>query len=87
MATLRASIYAEQGNLTLLLNAKVILTATGTYEVELAKGAEYVIQWFADGQPGSSYSITLSSPPEAEFQLTRVLGETGKDFGGTRFRI
>ncbi|MBT1711750.1 hypothetical protein KK062_26145 [Fulvivirgaceae bacterium PWU5] len=86
MATLRASIYAEQGNVTLLLNAKVILIATGDCEVALKKNSEYVIQWFADGQPGSSYTITVWSPPEAGFQLTRVLGETGKDFGGTRFR-
>lgn len=87
MATLQASIYVEQGNVTLLLNGKTILTTTGQYESELAPGTEYVLQWFAEGRAGSQYSITVWSPPEAEFQLMRVLGETGKDFGGTRFSI
>lgn len=85
MAFFRASTHAGDGILILRLNNTLIIENTGTCEVEIGEGEEHVIQWFAEGQAGSSYVIIISAPHEAEFQLTRALGRSGKDYGGFRF--
>jgi hypothetical protein len=43
------------------------------------------VHWFVQSAPGSSYSITISSPREAQYQLTRALGKSGKDVGAFKF--
>jgi hypothetical protein len=94
MAKLRASIYVERGELTLLLNSQKIMHTDGvrncdgdSAQGDLTSGSEYVLQWFAEGDPGTSFSITISSPREAEFHLKKTIGATGKEFGGFPFMI
>ncbi|HEX5172120.1 MAG TPA: hypothetical protein VFW11_23240 [Cyclobacteriaceae bacterium] len=86
MAKLVISTYISGGGLWLFLNETVILQNSETLTLELKEDEEYVVHWFMNGAPGSSYSITISSPREAQFQLTRGIGKSGKDYGGFPFR-
>jgi hypothetical protein len=86
MRILRASTHIENGTIQLSLNNRVIVTGNERYEAELCKG-DYVIQWFVEGKPYTSFGITVSSPVTAEFQLIRRLDASGRDFGGFRFSI
>ncbi len=84
MTRLVVSAFIGQGTLRLLLNGLTILENNDNVTIYL-DDQSYVLQWFVDASPLSSFSITVSSPKEAEFQLTKVVGSGGKDFGGIRF--
>ena len=86
MAKLIASTFMGSGNLWLYLDNNLIMQNSDSVTVELEKGIEYIVHWFAKGAPGSSYSITISSPREAEYQLTKTVVDFGKDQGAFRFR-
>lgn len=74
------------GSLSLYLDNHVVLQNNDSITAELdSDGIEYIVHWFVMGSPGSPYSITISSPREAQFQLTRTLGTSGKDQGAFRF--
>lgn len=85
MAKLVISTFIGNGTMRLYLDDKVILTDSDAATVELEEDKEYVVHWFVNGAADTSYSITISSPKEAEFQLTRSIGKGGKDCGGIRF--
>ena len=86
MAKLIASTFIGSGNLWLYLDHNLIVRNNDSVTVELEKGIEYIVHWFAKGAPGSSYSITISSPREAEYQLTKTVVDFGKDQGAFRFK-
>lgn len=85
MANLVASTFIGSGSLWLYLDNRLIMQNSDSVTVELQEGTEYIVYWFAQGSPGSSYSITISSPREAQYQLTRILVASGKDHGAFRF--
>jgi hypothetical protein len=85
MAKLVASTFIGNGSLWLYLDDKLIMQNSDTLTMELEDDTEYVVHWFVKGVPGSSYSITMSSPKEAQYQLTRVVGKGGKSWGGFKF--
>jgi len=85
MTKLVASTFVVGGSLWLYLDNKLILENSDSGTIELDSGLEYIVHWFVLGSPGTSYSITISSPREAQFQLTRTLTRSGKDNGGFRF--
>jgi hypothetical protein len=85
MAKLVASTFVGKGELWLYLDEKLIMRNNDTIELELEEGQEYVVHWFVKGEPGSSYSVTISSPKEAQYQLTRSMNKVGKDISGYRF--
>jgi len=85
MAKLVVSTFIGNGSMRLYLDDKAILVNSDAVTVELNGDKEYVIHWFVQGAADTSYSITISSPKEAEFQLTRSIGKEGKDWGGIRF--
>lgn len=87
MAKLIASTFIGSGSLWLYLDNKLIMQNSDSATVELGEDTEYVVHWFVMGLPGTSYSITISSPRGAEFQLTRTLVASGKDNGGFRFKV
>ncbi|MEO7991389.1 MAG: hypothetical protein ABI663_17690 [Chryseolinea sp.] len=87
MAKLVASTFIGNGSLWLYLDDKLIMQNSDTLTMELNEDEEYIVYWFVKGAPGSSYSITISSPREAQYQLTRVLGKSGKDNAALRFKI
>jgi hypothetical protein len=85
MVTLVASTFISSGSLWLYLDNKLITQNSDSVSVELEEGQEYVIHWFVEGMPGHPYSITISSPRDAQFQLTRTIVKNKKDFGAYRF--
>ncbi len=85
MAKLIASTFVGEGSLWLYLDNELIMQNSDLVTVELEEGREYIVHWFVKGAPGSSYSITISSPRDAQYQLTRGMGSGGKDFGGYEF--
>ncbi len=87
MAKLVASTFVSNGSLWLYLDNNVIIQNSDTLTMELEYDSEYIVHWFVKGTPGSSYSITISSPREAQYQLTRVFGKSGKGHGTFRFMV
>jgi hypothetical protein len=86
MAKLVVSTYVGSGSLWMYLDDKLILQNSENLGVEINNREHFVIHWFVMGDPGSSYSITISTPNEAQLQLTRSIGETRKDHGGILFK-
>jgi hypothetical protein len=85
MAKLVASTFIGSGSLWLYLDNELVMQNSDTLTLELEDNAEYIVHWFVKGAAGSSYSITISSPRDAQYQLTRILGRSGKDKGGFFF--
>jgi hypothetical protein len=85
MVNLISSTFIGSGSLWLYLDNKQIMQNSDSVTVELQEGIEYIVHWFVQGSPGSSYSITVSSPREAQYQLTRMVVASGKDQGAFRF--
>jgi hypothetical protein len=85
MAKFVASTFIGSGSLWLYLDNELVMQNSDTLTLELEDNAEYIVHWFVKGAAGSSYSITISSPREAQYQLTRVIGKTKKDFGTFKF--
>jgi hypothetical protein len=80
-----ASTFIANGSLWLYVNNQIILQGSDSVTIELRDGEEYIVHWFVMATPGTSYSITISSPREAQYQLTKVVGRTGKDLNSFRF--
>jgi hypothetical protein len=87
MAFFRISTHVEDGDITVRLNDNCIPNDTSAYETQIETHTEYIVQWFVQGPKGSKYTVIISNPREAEFQLTQTLGNSGKDFGGFRFTL
>ncbi len=87
MEKLVASTFIGDGSLWLFLDNKLIIENVDSLTMELAEEGTYVVHWFVAGIPGSSYSITISSPKEARYQLTREIAGSGKDFGAFQFKV
>jgi hypothetical protein len=85
MAKLVVSTFIGSGELWLYLDNKLIMQNSDSATVELQEETEYIVHWFVRGTLGSSYSITISSPKEAQYQLTRVVETGGKGDGGFKF--
>lgn len=85
MAKLVASTFIVNGSLWLYLDDKLIMQNSDSITLELGEEAEYVVHWFVKGVPGSSYSITISSPRDAQYQLTMLLSKGGKSYGAMKF--
>lgn len=80
-----ASSFIGDGQLWLYLDDKLIMKNSDAATVDLEGEGEYILHWFVMGSPGASYSLTISSPREAQYQLTKVIGKGGKDGGELRF--
>lgn len=87
MVKLIASTFIGDGSLWLYLDNQLIMQNSDSVTVELEEGQEYIVHWFVKGKPGSSYSITISSPRDAQYQLTRVLPSSGLGFSGINFNV
>lgn len=86
MEKLIASTFIGNGNLWLYLDNQLILQNSDSVTVELEEKTEYIVHWFVKGIPGNSFSITISSPREGQFQLTRTIVASGKDQSAFRFK-
>jgi hypothetical protein len=81
------SAFTGPCSLWLYIDNQLILTKSEITSVDLDSGGEYIVFWYVKGPPGSTYSITISSPREAEYQLTKTLLASGKDEGSFRFAV
>jgi hypothetical protein len=87
MVRFTASTFISSGSLWLYLDNQVVMQNSDSVTAELEEGGvEYIVHWFVMGSPGTPYSITISSPRGAQFQLTKMLGVSGKDHGAYRFK-
>lgn len=86
MANLVASTFIGSGSLWLYLDNQLIVQDSDSVTLELERNTEYILRWMVMGDSGSSYCITISSPREAEYQLTKILVASGKDEGAFRFK-
>lgn len=80
-STLEVSTFTEGGSLWLYLDSRLILKDSDQGSIELGPEIEHIVFWYVEGPPGSTYSISISSPREAEYQLTKSLRASGKDQG------
>ncbi|MFA0964530.1 hypothetical protein AB9P05_22170 [Roseivirga sp. BDSF3-8] len=87
MTAFIASIFVEDGTLQLSLNGKVILRGRGQCRKELQPGTTYKVAWQVQGKPGSAYTLSISSPREAEMQLTKTIGKSGEDASEFEFEM
>ncbi|WP_026968054.1 hypothetical protein [Algoriphagus terrigena] len=74
-----------KGEIWLFLDETLISTGSSAKELDLSEGECYLLHWVIKGTPGSAYSISVSSPREAQYLLTSVIGDGGKEFGGFKF--
>jgi hypothetical protein len=87
MGKLVASTFIGNGLLWLFLDNNVVMQNSDRLTLEIGEEETYNIYWFVKGAPGSPYSITISSPHNAQFQITRIIGKGGKDHGGFQFHV
>lgn len=85
MIKLVTSTFALKGEIWLFLDETLISTGSSAKELDLSEGECYLLHWVIKGTPGSAYSISVSSPREAQYLLTSVIGDGGKEFGGFKF--
>ncbi len=45
------------------------------------KSGHYAVHWFARGNPGDAFGMTITKPASAESEVKGTLDETGKDAG------
>lgn len=87
MIKLVASTFALKGSIWLFLDEELISKGNVVKEVELESGKSYLLHWVIKGEAGSTYSISVSSPKEAQYLLTSVIGGSEKDQGGYSFSL
>ena len=80
-----ASTSISKGSLWLYIDNNLITNNGEQIAVDLEVDGYHIVHWYIEGEPGGSYTITISSPRNAEFQLTKIVGPGGKDFGGFLF--
>lgn len=85
MIQLTASTFIGNGSLWLYVDNELIARNSDSISFELQENKEYILHWFVSGSEGARYSISISSPREAEYQVTRRLPEAGKDIGSILF--
>lgn len=86
MANLTVSTHVQDGLLVLRLDDEMILEGSGVYDEELREGA-HVLQWYVKGIPSTSFALSISSPALAEFQISKKLPLSGRDFGGLELLV
>ena len=84
MTKMIASAFVGNGSLRLYLNNELVIADSDSVLVDLEENTEHVVHWFVSGR--GPYSITISSPKEAEFQLTKMVNASGKDIDSFSFR-
>jgi hypothetical protein len=84
MTKMTASASVSNGSLWLFLDNELILKNSGVVNIELKDSGEHIVHWFVSGK--GTYTISVSSPKEAEFHLTKMLNSSGKEIDSFTFR-
>ena len=85
MTKLEISAIVTDGSLWIYLDNALIVQNTEAASIDVEEGHEYVVHWFVRGKPGSTYTISISSPREAVMHITKAMA-SGKSFGGFEFK-
>ncbi|MBL7733290.1 MAG: hypothetical protein JNM88_19135 [Chitinophagaceae bacterium] len=91
MATFTAKISIDAGFIKLNFNGDRFLLANAGQsrsrsEQNLKKG-KHVVQWFVEGQPGTFYTLDITSPTSAITSIKKMIKPIGKDYGSFSFDI
>jgi hypothetical protein len=81
-----ASSFVLKGTLSLYLDMELIIENNDSVVMELKDGVDYIVHWFVNAKAGNSFSITISSPLSAHYELMRTVNAAGKHFGWFQFR-
>lgn len=87
MERLVVSTFSEDGNIVLYLDDVEVSEQRDQIEISLEPGSEYLLHWFIKGKAKSVFSITVSSPRSAEYNLTKRICDGGKEIGGYHFKL
>lgn len=90
MADFTASISIEAGMMKLILNGVNFLIVEDGEKKERTRNlgaGKHVVQWYVVGQPGTSYTLDITSPDSATTSITKKIKPVGKDYGSFSFDI
>jgi len=87
MERLIVSTFSEEGSIVIYLDDVELSKQRDQIEISLEPGSEYLLHWVIKGKAKSVFSITVSSPRSAEYNLTKRIGHGGKEIGGYHFKL
>ncbi len=90
MAEFTASISIEAGMMKLILNGVNFLLVNDGQTKQRTRNlgaGKHVVQWYVSGEPGTSYTLNISSPDSATTSITKKIKPIGKDYGSFSFDI
>ena len=91
MSTFTAKILIDSGLMKLNFNGdRFLLISSGQTrsrsQQNLQKG-KHVVQWYVQGQPGTFYTLDITSPTNAVTSIKKMIKPIGKDYGSFSFDI
>jgi hypothetical protein len=90
MPTFTAKISIANGVMKLNFDGDRFLLAksgeTRSRSIQIGNG-KHVIQWYVQGQPGTSYTLDITSPNSAATSIKKTIKPIGKDYGSFSFDI
>tara|TARA_R110002020_G_scaffold61545_6_gene165530 strand:- start:7134 stop:7400 length:267 start_codon:yes stop_codon:yes gene_type:complete len=87
MSKLIASTFIDKGAIWLYLDDQLIANGSQSIDIELPDEEEFILHWLVKAPKGTTYSVSISSPKEAQYQLTKAIGNRKKEFGGYNFTV
>lgn len=87
MVKLVASTFIDNGTVWLFLDDQLIAKGSESISMDLPAEEEFILHWFVKAPKGTTYSISISSPKEAQYQLTKTTGKSEKDCGIFKFSV
>ena len=91
METFTTIISIEDGIMKLNFDGDKYLLAKGgetrSRSMQNIPQGKHVVQWYVVGQPGTSYTLDITSPPSAATSIKKVIKPIGKDYGSFSFDI
>lgn len=73
-----ASTFIEEGELRLKLNGQTVIEGSGKISVEIGRGDHEVI-WEVKGKIGTSFTVSISSPSQVTYHISRIITEVDKE--------
>lgn len=91
MATFTANISIVSGIMKVNFDGDRFLLISGGQnrsrsQQNLTKG-KHVVQWYVEGQPGTAYTLDVTSPASVITSITKTIKPIGKDYGSFSFDI
>ena len=81
MSRLVASTFIDKGTIWLYLDDQLIANGSQSIDIELPDEEEFILHWLVKAPKGTTYSVSISSPKEAQYQLNKIIAKSEKDSG------